>query len=82
MIKFGYVLRDQSGTVMNRGENTFFLVLGTDKPNEDPDAEINTFQVLEIGSEGEPMGPITFASTEKLEKLKYQFNLPKIIWEI
>ena len=82
MIKFGHVLRDQSGQIMDRGENTFFLILGRDKANENPDAEIDTFQVLEIGDEGKPMGPITFVSVEKLEQMKYHFNLPKIIWTI
>lgn len=84
MINFGHIYKDQSGQIMDRGENTYFLILGYNEANEDngSPAKAVRYQVLEIGDENKPMGPITFEDSEKLEKLKYVCNLPKVIWDI
>ena len=82
MINVGHIYRDQTGTVMNRGENTLFLVLGRSKPAESGESETDSFQVLEIGEEGKPMGPISFQPEKLLEELKYLCNLPKVLWAI
>lgn len=84
MINFGHIYKDQSGQVMNRGENTYFLILGYSKTTEGERKPLtdSRYQILEIGDENKPMGPITFEDSEKLEKLKYVCNLPKVIWNI
>jgi len=82
MINLGHVYRDQAGTIMNRGENTLFLVLGRSKAAEEGEPTSESYQVMEIGDIGKPMGPITFQPEKLLEQLKHHCNLPKVLWAI
>jgi len=86
MINLGHVYKDQPGTIMDRGENTLFLVLGRSKPVEGKISEDeetpSSYQVLEIGEIGKAMGPISFQATAKLEQLKHVCNLPRVLWDI
>lgn len=82
IINFGDILNDQTGQVMERGEGVHFLILGNSEPNEKEQKIGERYQIIQIGSEGQPMGPINFHSADRLSQLKYVANLPKMLWNI
>ena len=82
IINFGDILKDQTGEVMERGQNAHFLILGNSIPNEDEQKIGERYQIMEIGVEGQPMGPIVFMDAYKLSQLKYVANLPKLVWSL
>lgn len=81
MINCGDILRDQTGEIMEKGEGVCFLVMGLSNASENEiKPKEGKFQVMEIGDEGFPMGPISFVHSDNLSKMKLKGNLSKMVF--
>lgn len=91
IINYGDILKDQSGEVMNRGENACFLVVsdstiqpGVQETEGPPTPEVKAghYLIMEIAdTSAAPMGPITVTDQESLDQMKPIGNLCKMVWE-
>jgi hypothetical protein len=76
---YGEILKDQTGEIMGKGEGATFLKMS----NRDDVGKKEDFIVMEIPYDNsEPLGPVTTATKEQVESMKYMGNLVKIIWEL
>ena len=82
MFQYGDIVKDQTGTVMNKGEGVHFLICGDAHATEGRDPKSGRLQVMEIGDQGFPMGPISFHDIDQLEGMKVVGNLPKIVYRL
>lgn len=79
MIKYGDILKDQTGQVMERGENACFVVAGQAKVEG---AETDDYAIMEVADDSShPMNFISPVKEDTLDQLKYVGNLCKMVWE-
>jgi len=91
IVNYGDILKDQSGTAMNRGEGACFLVVsdGRKQPGvQDPEAartpevKDGRYMIMEISdTRATPMGPMSVVDEDTIGQMKNIGNLCKMVWE-
>lgn len=78
-MRFGDIIRDQGGAVMECGQGAEFIVLSHSPEGKKEDEMI---KVIELGKNAnDPITQITHHPLAKLEKLKHVANIYKLVWD-